>query len=68
MRALLINAALLMAHADAMLPDLTQHDARGAAALYGTVGQMVRGGVTMMRESRRLAERSMREHLRFPAG
>jgi hypothetical protein len=63
MRTLLINAALLMAHATAALPELIQRDARGAAVLYGVAGKLACGGVALMRETREIAGRAFRERL-----
>jgi hypothetical protein len=68
MSALLINAVLLLEYAAAALPELIQRDARGLAVLYQVAGHMVRGGVALMRESRALSERAMRERLRVTGG
>jgi hypothetical protein len=68
MRALLINSVLLMAQANAVLPELIKTDPRGLAVIYRVAAHVVRSGVTLMQQTRELSERAMRERLRITGG
>jgi hypothetical protein len=59
-RGLFIHASMIVHQAVTMVPEL---DPRGAALLFGVAAKMTLAGLELMRQSRELAERSMRERL-----
>ena len=57
-RSLLVNAAVLLAHAWRMAPELMKTDPRGLAGLYLAANNMTTGAYDLMTETRNLAERA----------